>query len=198
MLGTVIAALFLVQAPSQPDNRYMRMGTYIAGSALKDPEALGGFAVSDNLPREINDKTLLGNGPKATLKVVDGGLTLTLTNGGRQDSWFDAGDSKILAWLEARDVHGDWQPIEYKPWYSCGNSFHRVGLPSGFGWTWRIEMPKGLFTTKVRWRYSIKSLLLSNEVEVGIPPQRFRLSPDQSKTQAVDRENGYPMIREKL
>ncbi len=194
----MLTAILLAQAAQNPDLRFMQQAVYLASSPIADPTAPGGFGTTDNLPRSVTDKSLLANGARATLRKVDGGFTVHLTNGGRADVWFEAADSNVMAWLEAKDVQGNWRPIQWKHWYTCGNSFHRVALTSGYGWSWRVEMPSGLFTTKVRWRASWnKSETISNEIEVGIPPQRFSLGDELAKTHVVDMKYAYPMLRDK-
>jgi hypothetical protein len=136
-------------------------------------------------------------GPSATLSATKQGLGLVLANGGPTTAWIHAGDSNILAYLEAKDANGLWRPIEYKPWYTCGNSYHRLGLPASEGWQFEISIPRGSLKSKVRWRYygrNGESELLSNEVEFSLPPTRFKLEPILTATCEVSTRWGPPTL----
>ena len=101
------------QEPATPDLRTMQMAQYLAGSAAADLEAAGGFGTSENVPVVLPRGELPDIGVRALLKKTKTGLSFTLANGGNTAAWFYAGDSRILAWLEAKDANGDWKPIEW-------------------------------------------------------------------------------------
>jgi hypothetical protein len=191
-----IAAIALSQQESvEPDARFMQCTHYVAGSPVPDPEAAGGFWASDNLPFLFTNKSMLGDGPKATVRRVKDALRVSLTNGGLADAWFSAGDSNVMGWLEAKRPSGEWAPIEYTPWYSCGNSYHRVACPPSFGWTWTVKVPEGSLKTKVRWRYGTSvATMTSNEVEAWIPATRFSLTESVAKSNVVESNGGRPVL----
>lgn len=177
------------------DPRYIQYAAYIAGSKVMDPEAPGGFGPSDRYPAVVKDLKLLGNaGPKATLVRTKKGFVLHLANAGPKEVWFRAGDSNLLGYLEAKDSRGVWRPIEYKPWYTCGNSYHRVQLPAGMGWSFEREVPTGDLKTSVRWRFTGPDELISNEVASTIPSTRFELEPKSKSEWKLHEGWGYPVL----
>ena len=186
------------QEPATPDLRTMQMAQYLAGSAAADLEAAGGFGTSENVPVVLPRGELPDIGVRALLKKTKTGLSFTLANGGNTAAWFYAGDSRILAWLEAKDAKGEWKPIEYLPWYTCGNSYHRVQLPPGHGWKWSVTIPQGLVKTSVRWHYKFgKDEVVSNEVQTSIPSQRFRLDAKLREKNEIRTDWGSPTLMPK-
>lgn len=130
----------------------------------------GAFSAPDR------DGRLLSPSPKATLKSHEQGLTVWLTNGSKQVVWFQAADSHVLGWLEAKDQRGQWRPIEYFQQYTCGNSYHRVALEPNHGWNWQVPLAKGGLKTLVRWRMLVEGgELVSNAISTTILPTKFEL-----------------------
>jgi len=192
-LGILLATT--IQTPAKPNPDYMQLARYIAGSAVEDPEAIGGFGWSSNRPKPVNDRKLLGNGLTVTLRRNGGALSLTIANGGRQVEWLRAGDSNILGFLEAKDKGGNWIPIEFQPWYTCGNSYHRVGVTPGHGWTFDAPVPTGNLKTQVRWRYRSRGIEhTSNPVSTTIPARRFELEPSVRASNAIKFDGDFPYL----
>ncbi|MCO5298101.1 MAG: hypothetical protein M9921_14730 [Fimbriimonadaceae bacterium] len=174
--------------------RFMQPAVYRAGS-VPDPLAAGGYGASDNAPKPMWDKRLLAEGPKATLTPGRDQLILTVTNGSKTDIWFHAADSNLLGYLEAKDARGVFRPIQYHQWYTCGNSYHRVGLPPGTGWTFSVMPSPGTFHSTVRWRYRHQgSDLVSNELRQSISLTAFDLDPGVSAHHELWLEGDYPVL----
>ena len=194
--------LLVVTASSQevqkPDLRTMQMAMYMAGSIAEDPMAPGGFGSSDNFPMKLKRNELPKTGVRGHLTKTKQGLSLTLANGGKTEAWFYAGDGRILAWLEAKDAKGKWKPIEYLPWYTCGNSYHRVQLPPQHGWTWNVTIPNGAYKTSVRWHYKFgEEDMVSNEIQASIPVERFSLNAKLGNTSEIRTDWGTPTLMPK-
>lgn len=180
---------------AKADLRFMQLARYVAGSDLADPQALGGFWSADVQPKPIPDLKLLGRATMATLKRVGERLVLTLANSGKEVAWIHAGDSNLLGFLEAKDTGGNWRPIEYQPWYTCGNSYHRVGLPSGQGWTFTVPVPPGNLKTQVRWRHQRRGeTIYSNSLATTIPSTRFDLEPAVRAKSKVRYDGDFPFL----
>jgi hypothetical protein len=194
MVALIALALTAPIQDLNPDQLYMQVGTYMAASRAGDPQALGGFGASDRFHKPM-DRVYLKHGVSAQLVENKFGFLLVLANGSQGETWFRAGDSNILAHMEAKDRSGVWRPIEYKPWYSCGNSYHRLNLPAGEGWVFSVPIPRGSFETQVRWKYyGGETPLYSNELTHGIPETRFVLSPADSAKYEISTQFGPPTL----
>ena len=190
----MLAALAFFAQAQQPDQKFMQMAVYRASSPIEDPTAAGGFGTADNLPQLV-DRSMLGKGLKATVQRIKDGFVVTVTNGSEPDAWIDAADSNVFGWLEAKDKNGEWKAIEFKPWYTCGNSYHRVNLPVGYGWSWKSTIPNGDFKTQVRWRFDQgRKASYSNVIDANIPITRFALAPEVAQNNRLETKYGYPML----
>ena len=164
---------------------------YWAGSKIKDKEALGGFAHSDNYPKPCADDGLGEPGvlsllasPEETLLVRDRpGMRLRLINRTTKLQSFSACDSHLHIVREARTKEGDWKVIDSFPRPICGNSFHRVFLPANHYWSLAAPMSQGSCRTKLRFRLETdvaggipigEQTYLSNEFDGEIDPARFK------------------------
>jgi len=97
--------------------------------------------------------------------------------------------------LEAKDRGGNWRPIEYQPWYTCGNSYHRVGVTPGHGWAFEIPLPTGGFKTQVRWRYRSQGVEhTSNALATTIPATRFELAPEIKAANKIKFDGDFPFL----
>lgn len=196
--GVAIAALAPTLHQERPDPKYMQHASYPAASPVKDPTAPGGFATCDRLPTRVKDTELLLRGLGVYLSKANGELTLRLVNGSSVPVWFRAADSDIQAMLEAKTSRGKWAPIEFHWLYTCGNSYHRVQLPTGHQWSFRIPVTSGSFKTKVRWSYvDEKRSLRSNEIDVTIPKERFELDPTMAAMYRLQDFEGLLRLTEK-
>jgi hypothetical protein len=191
MISSFLAAVLIGQAASV----FMSPARYIAGTGAEDSEAIGGFATSDNLPTKTEARE---RGFLAKLSKTTDGLQVRLINGTAEGRWFDALDSNLHATLQAKDEKGTWQPIEYREWYWCGNSRHRVFLPARHEWKFTATLPEGNLKTRARWLVKVGDRqILSNELPVSIPATRFHLAPDLSQQFSVRFENGFAQLGSK-
>lgn len=165
-------------APATPVEPLYRR--YLVGSRIKDRRAPGGFGASENLPQRIPSKL---KPTRAKLQLVarpeditmyDGqtrGYSLYLVNDGVKTEEFSAADSNIGIFCEALALDGTWKPIDRRPNYFCGNSYHRVFLDPNK--CWKITVPEytGDYETRVRYRLERPNEddIVSNEVTTKLP-----------------------------
>ncbi len=167
-----------------PEIRYMLRGYFYAGTSIKDPNALGGFGSSDNLPREAPAE-LLRDGELRLLVQPDQevafsgkyrGMRVFLLNGTDAPAEFAASDSRLSIVQEARDSEGVWKPIEYLPSSWCGNSYHKVFLAPGTCWEFAAPRFDGAFETELRFRLEREAGdLVSNTFPGRIHPEQFEV-----------------------
>lgn len=163
-------------------NGLMGQAYYPAKSMKPDTSAPGGFATSEFAAVANGAKT-----PKSvvSLALSEKGVRVTLENSSQSDLWFDAADSNIRGWLEAK-VAGSWKPIQFHMWSTCGNSFHKVCLEPGYHWSYDVDLPKGDYTTTVRFAVAEpqplggggrnpRGILRSQEIEVSLDQRIFTL-----------------------
>jgi hypothetical protein len=169
-----------------PDNftstSYMLRGYCYAWSDVKDDKALGGFGRSDNWPHPITSPAahasrswyLLAE-PEVVTKVGDAkGMRLTLVNATGSTLAFDASDSRLSIVQEAIDDKGTWRSVENLPSSWCGNSYHRLMLPSGQFWSFSAPRYQGEHKTKLRFRMNVgKETMYSNEFEGSVNLSQF-------------------------
>jgi hypothetical protein len=169
----------LEYAREHPPVEKREIASYIVGSEV-DTEALGGnFQSKENFPQEIPESLGVTGPPIELIATFDESAdppnyALYLVNRGDQQAEFRAADSRILITRQAKRDDGTWADIDESPNFFCGNSFHRVFLPSGD--CWRMEVP--LYRTgpdrAVRYlvRYEDRELV-SNEVIMHVPDIAF-------------------------
>lgn len=166
--------------------RQMTRSHLTAGSRVPDDEAPGGFAPSDNYPKDIPEGSdFPANAislvvPPDEETIFDGkykGMRLLLVNTTGKEEWFSALDSRLDIIQEALDTDGDWKPIELLPITSCGNSYHRVQLGAGEYWEFAAARYHGNFKTKLRFRIGREEHgdAYSNEFEGSINKRQFRI-----------------------
>lgn len=180
-----VAAAPLVAGLKAINETKMAEGGCWAGSKIVDKEALGGFGPSDNYPVKVTKDTP-GEADKLALVFLTDdtvpcrgtfqGIPLLLINKTGKTIAFPAEDSRLSVVQEALDKNGRWRPIEYLPSSWCGNSLHRVFLPSGQYWVFTVPRYYGDFETKLRARLQIseKEVIYSNEYEGGISRSQFK------------------------
>lgn len=187
----LVASVALGQAQTAPDLQYMQAARYIAGSPA-DPEAIGGYGTSDNLPYSFFQQ---GNGLRATVEQGKGGVTVRLGNAGPTEVWLRAADSNLTAYLEAKDESGAWRPIEWHHQITCGNSWHRVLLPAQHAWTFSVGLPSGGLRTQLRWHFKSAELeIVSNVMSFSLPLTRFQLEPSLGKEWMLSTQSGMPTL----
>lgn len=155
-----------------------------AGSR-RDPEALGGFAVSKNDSKPIGDLALGIEGqlalvalPQDTVPFFEHyrGMRLLLINRSQEEAVFSASDSRLAIVQEARDAQVEWLPIEQVYYSWCGNSGHRVFLPAGRYWEFVVPAYTGPLQATLRFHFASAGLV-SNEFEGSIHPQQLKSDP---------------------
>ena len=165
-------------------------GSCFAGSKIKDSTALGGFGASDNYPQPIQTHKesvqesgkglyLLAQPQVATRLGPNPGMRVVLVNRTDELLRFEAADSRIAILQEALDANGQWVAIEQMPRCFCGNSFHRVFLPSNHFWAFSTPRYQGAFKTKLRYSMTLAdgSRLHSNAFPGSVHPQQFQAPP---------------------
>ncbi len=161
----------------------MRRSLYLAGTKIKDQQAAGGFAPSNNLPRAIGNakaqegKLYLSANPDQIVALGKyQAMRLYLLNTTAKIKAFGALDSRLPLIREARDTDGEWKPIESLPTTMCGNSFHRVFLGSNQYWKFDVPLYQGDFKTKIRFRLQDgDSEIISNEFDGSINLAQFEV-----------------------
>jgi hypothetical protein len=189
---SLIASLALAQTNPVVKNDYMTWAFYPAASRIDDQEAPGGFGRGNNFPKPMNRK---GEKLMAVLEKTGKGIRVSVFNGSNQSAWLQAADSNLMGFLEAKDRSGVWQPIQFHHWYTCGNSYHRVNVPSKHGWEYQVDIPSGSVKTHVRWRLDMgETKLVSNELPFSLPATRFRLSPEMAQSYKLKSWGQYTAI----
>lgn len=192
---TLLVAIALIA--QKPEAKYMMLANYPAGSLAVDTQAPGGHGTSDNYPKPIERNELKGKGLTASLLPSKFGVAIVASND-LDESWLPAADGKLLGFLEAQNPKGQWVPIEYHQWYTCGNSYHRVQLPAGKQWSFNAPLLYGTLRTKIRWHLKGgEQDLISNELQWDINPERFNLSPQLAKDNFIEMGWQVPTLRPK-
>lgn len=163
---------------------YMLRGHLYVQSSIEDKEALGGFGGSDNRPQKLTNKLSVKNQGLSllidTTRIVPigskyNGYTLYLVNKSDSLLKLSASDSRLNAVAEAW-YEGKWQPIEYLPASSCGNSYHTVYLLQHEYWKFTIPKFAGKIPVKIRYRLFLGEgqYLYSNEITAYINKGQFK------------------------
>lgn len=161
---------------------YMLRGYCYAGSDIKDEQALGGFGVSDNMPRKITNPAALKTGTWYLLaepEVVmpqgkQQGMRLTLVNATGKPLAFSACDSRLSIVQEAIDDKGVWRSVESLPSSFCGNSYHRLTLEPGKFWAFAAPRYQGEHKIRLRFRIDVPAgPVYSNEFEGSVNLTQF-------------------------
>jgi hypothetical protein len=157
-------------------------GYFMAGSAVVDRDALGGFASSSNYPHPIGRQVPPGEVSLIALpdelSPFEGshrGFLVVLANATAETVSFSASDSRLSIVREAVDPDGAWKPIEYLPSSWCGNSYHCVFLPAGEAWRFTAPTYRGTIATRMRFvlRREKGASIYSNEFPGSINPGQF-------------------------
>ncbi len=196
MIGMTSLACLALTSQIRVDPKYMIQALYPAGSLKPDTVSPGGNASSPNMPHPIKGRRLGEKSFGANLTEAEGGVKIEFWNSTDQDEWMRAADGNMLGWLEALDGK-DWKPIEYHPWSDCGNSFHRVVLPSGYAWDYTKVVPRGDWRTLVRWVAVREKLrVTSNMLMLNIPRTRVMIPPGMGGRFEI-KNSGYPIMMPK-
>ena len=188
------------------DAEHMLGGYFFAASRTEDPDALGGFAPSENFPRPIESSM---NVPADMISIIvypDSdlpfrtfrGIRVVIVNSTSGEVGFFASDSRLYVVQEAVDDDGFWKPIEYLPSSWCGNSYHTVFLPSREYWEFASPRYTGKLPTRLRFRLDIAGVpnkqgkpkpVYSNEFHGSVKPKQFRIQEGHKPTSLMDPYN---------
>lgn len=181
---TVLSTIIMYgQAKKDVNVKFMLRGHIYAHSSIIDTTALGGFALSENIPKKIVDiqsfkehKIIL---KIDTTKIVPfanefNGYNFFIANNTKETLKLNASDSRLYAIAEAF-VDNTWQPIEYLPSSWCGNSYHIVYLNPGEYWEFQVPKFDGKIDTKIRYRLELENgqYIYSNEIVAKINKQQL-------------------------
>jgi hypothetical protein len=163
--------------------KHLAQANCLAGSKIKDEQALGGFGSSDNFPKPVTKEMKIEEGKLQLIAEPESvtslgkckGMRLLLVNGTKEQTGFDATNSRLAIVQEAKNAQGKWIPIEYLESSFCGNSYHRVFL--GAWEYWEFATPRYKGETKMKLRFALLKAaqpLYSNEFEGSVNPEQFR------------------------
>lgn len=190
----LLLALPTLAATLDPlDVKVKLRGYFLAASGEKDTKALGGYAPSANLPKRLD--RVVAPGALSLIALPEEaanfrgkkGFRVLLANTSRRKVSFEASDSRLNIVREALDRQGRWRAVEYLPQSWCGNSYHRLFLPSGRYWSFTAPEFRGTFRTKMRFVLEQEGLTLrSNEFSGTINPEQFEQLEGHQATNIMD------------
>ncbi|CAM2886087.1 hypothetical protein [Rariglobus hedericola] len=195
ILTVILSGASLLHAAQPAEFTFMLVGYCRAGNAKDDPNALGGYGGSDNLPKPLKFAI---RSPDLYLEIADTpnvvfaekytGLNVRLINGGKKTAIFPASDSRISLVQEAQDTDGTWKEIEYLPSSWCGNSYHNVYLQPKHYWEFTAPRYSGPQKTKLRFKLTLAAdhILYSPTYEGGIHPEQFTAQQGRKPTNLMD------------
>ncbi len=146
-------------------------GSCKAGTKIEDIQSPGGYASSDNIPRDIDfEHELKADSIHLLLDDdVDGeskGYRVRLINTSGQVVPFHAVDGRLLIIQQALDSEGEWRNVEMLPSSGCGNSYHRVMLDRHQYWQFNVPRYEGSDQTQIRYMLVIRGQagIISNAI----------------------------------
>lgn len=196
MLSAAILAVMTQSPPLRPSEyaHYMQHASYPCGSALPDPEAIGGHSVSSNLPCPITGDTRGREGLQLRVIPSGGTIQVRIQNFG-EPVWLNAADGNLMAWLELRDGE-KWKPTEYHYWIDCGNSYHRVLIPNMNEVFYMRPFASGPWRTQIRLAVEAgEKILYSDPVNVSTVRNRLLLNPIEAEKSEVFLGWSRPTLR---
>lgn len=175
---------------------FMLRGHIYAQSSAVENLGQGGFAVSDNLPKKINDS--LSFQDSGLILKIDTMIATTIDEKYNGYRLFIANTSDTIVKLKASDSRlyaiaevfykGEWKPIEYLPISWCGNSYHVVFLNMDEYWTFNIPKFTGKIKTKLRYKLMIGTdkYIYSNEIPTSINKGQLKEKQGHKPTEIMD------------
>lgn len=160
--------------------RMLRANKYAVDTILEVPE-YAGWWVSDNYPKQdakiAQQKGILLVLRDDELTKMDSSFVankLYLVNNSGSKQCFDAQDSRLYIVMQAKNLIGNWQDIEYIPDSWCGNSYHTICLKNHEYWEFSSPIFKGRHKTKLRYQLEMQdSIIVSNEIDGFINTGQF-------------------------
>lgn len=126
-----------------------------------DPQAIGGYAKSDNAPRLVRLNTPGTSGrlsiivlPREVTAIEKRyrGFRVLVVNKSGEEITFPALNSALKLVREARLPDGSWLWLDEEPRAFCGNSIHNVFLPPGHYWELAAPVTSGTHRVTMRFR----------------------------------------------
>tara|TARA_A100000171_G_scaffold52340_1_gene70257 strand:- start:14420 stop:15106 length:687 start_codon:yes stop_codon:yes gene_type:complete len=165
-----------IDAPAQHDCSVAPFGypkgSCEAGTKIKDLQSPGGYASSDNWPRDIDfEHELKADSIHLLLDAdVEGepkGYRVRLINTSGQVVPFHAVDGRLSIVQQALNADGEWRNVEMLPSSGCGNSYHRVMLDRHQYWQFDVPLYDGSDLTQIRYMLVIRGRagIISNAIE---------------------------------
>lgn len=177
------------QLPSVNINHMVRGHFYASSPLVEELAGAGGWGGSDNNFRKVDETLPVNkNGFEVyidTTKTTDLGngfaaFNVYVINTAGDTVFFEAQDSRLYMTVQALDKSGEWKPIEYLPNSWCGNSYHKLFLPSGAYWQFKTPVFEGRYKTSLRISLSYKNdpegkseIVYSNVIKAKINPGQF-------------------------
>lgn len=178
---------------------FMLRGQIYAGSSIMDTTAFGGFAISDNLPKNI-DENLSFSDRELSLKI-DTNRTTIINNKYNGYTLYIANTTDTIVELRASDSRlsviaevfykEQWKPIEYLPSSWCGNSYHSVYLKQNEYWEFNIPKFRGKIQTKLRYTLKLGNgkYIYSNEISISFNKGQLEIKQGHKSNGIMDPYN---------
>ncbi|HRO76276.1 MAG TPA: hypothetical protein PLP27_09035 [Crocinitomicaceae bacterium] len=207
-MGKTILALVIIlflgstifgQRKQDLNINFMLRGQIYAGSSIMDTTALGGFAISDNLPKKI-DENLSFSDRELSLKI-DTNRTTIINNKYNGYTLYIANTTDTIIELRASDSRlsviaevfykEQWKPIEYLPSSWCGNSYHSVYLKQNEYWEFNIPKFRGKIHTKLRYILKLPNgkYIYSNEIYTSFNKGQLEIKQGHKSSGIMDPYN---------
>lgn len=207
-MGKTILALVIIlflgstifgQRKQDLNINFMLRGQIYAGSSIMDTTALGGFAISDNLPKKI-DENLSFSDRELSLKI-DTNRTTIINNKYNGYTLYIANTTDTIIELRASDSRlsviaevfykEQWKPIEYLPSSWCGNSYHSVYLKQNEYWEFNIPKFRGKIHTKLRYTLKLRNgkYIYSNEIYTSFNKGQLEIKQGHKPSGIMDPYN---------
>lgn len=177
------------QFPEVNINHMIRGHFYAASPRVEYLDDIGGWGGSDNNFQKVNENLPVNNNRFEvyidTAEITEwgegyAGFNVYVINTARDTIFFQAQDSRLYMIVQAMNRIGEWKSIEYLPNSWCGNSYHKLYLPSGAYWNFEIPVFKGRYKTKLRISLSYREspdgnnhIVYSNEINGSINAGQF-------------------------
>jgi hypothetical protein len=165
------------QPPKDLNIDHMQRGYIYAASKIKDPNAPGGYASSENYPHKVPPSIKIKD-PGLILWLDDkhpakfegyNGHHLYLINNTGATVELSASDSRLNILAEVY-IDEKWQPIEYYPSSWCGNSYHNLAIKTGYYWIFQVPKYAGAIQTRLRYKLTLEKdkYITSNTIDASI------------------------------
>lgn len=195
--------LFLFLLPLMPSAQtksvnvhFMLRGYFYAGTSIEDTSAAGGFWESPNKPKPLNASfkfnqpgiaLIIDTSEKTSFGKNFRGYKVYLVNNSDTITTFQASDSRLSIVAEVY-INKKWQPIEYLPHSSCGNSYHHVYIKPKEYWEFHAPAYTGATRTKLRFRLESSGMMpiYSNEVSVSVNKKQLSVKQGHAPQGLMD------------